>query len=1691
MIPAKFLEFIENTFQEEEKQVLIPCLLQDGRVLTALSNLEQNEEKDVNRLKTLENWKPVYFAFLLQDQNNWNRDLSTIIRNNLLKTGKDNLTIQAALNGEDSIDLVEAANTAVELLNLIHKIGWNEVEKEFLADFQFNPNAGLTAACLLGLVDVDAFIEKEISQSSDCEVKKMFCYGLLCNPIAEETLNKFIAKLIENLDQEEQIEILQFLGEEGRIQLSRLLIMNGLQSLDNSNSSGQKEALQKELNVLGKLNFLSDIHYLEGKHLESQNEIDQLIQKLDQLKLEAQKKKSSLVSINEERKYVPPQFKPYHYSWKDVPEVERSFYWKKPTDQTVEEFISAVEKETSYHSSDGKFFIQLAEIFHALGDYRRSIEYLKIAKILDSSNSEIDEKLVNACIEGHRWKAALPYICAGDSKEKGADLKSFYLESKQLLAEGNIAAVKQRLKGLTEAFTSTDAGILFEIGDLFLSSEEWEKAQNYFKSSIDTGIENYQAWINSYICLFKQNKKEEAELVLDQAIGTFYEQNGFYERLIAALLTCGEEDKGQSFIEKIDIENGDPDAVASIIQYLESKKYHEHAYDLASKAVHYFPLHADLGVQTARVYMENEEYDKAARRLDLVHDAKENDQEFILFRSLTALKSNVSTFPLGSLKVDDSTLTSILESIKRLPEGDYWRGLIEAQVLSLQEFHNKAVEKFKNLIFENSLSQHRNDLWRAQVGLAQTLMNVNQTETAITLLNEAVKAQPESLALYELLADAYRNKNLGEEAEATIKMAKNICLGEKKFTTWYVTQMLKLGKPEEIRSYFSKEAALHQASPEFLVEQLTFENRYGSPETTRKIIKDLVLLEKTSVKDLHIALEIAQASKYHDLSLNIIQKLQKIDQNDPESCILKACVYWNQGDHQAAIASLESFSEVKPWNVVRNALKVLSDPAGSNLADIYSIIESRASMETQFKELPEYINGILPEEWLNVFSSDDLWIEFLLLKTFEDTSEDNSKYLDSLFDLQAEQVSITAFQSICRWLRDGKNKDIDWVQLLNDLNKIKDIQNRKELTGIILNILLDNANEIAAASVINPLADESIDGKTILFAKARLLQRNKNTADAKESYQRALNMPVEIKTGSGLEESILSILANMPKWQADCAAELGDWQNAVSASIQSLNFSAYYTELKETGVDRIFNLALKEWSYKKIGVQKNLPEILQKKEFSHISDQFSSLSMELQDQYKFLQAFLKDEQVLSFEKTNDKTLSAVCLMISSSRQEQYDAVLQIMEQNNKNKNLPLIALGLFPEDKYGELIPAFHSVLSEYKKDPYLSAGMAVIFTTQKETDLAIDAYETALNILEDEPVWRTELAKLYEEKGEMQKALLHSEQAVALDPENQNNKKEYLEDLYALQNYEKVIEIFEANQQQFNGDEEIIRKAINAYFQIEEYRKALSFIQMKHVKDDLEMLLIQARIAEKLGSIPKAIEIIRDAYRIDPKSPEVIIELARIKSMQENDAFGLEIIEKALESNISSMELVLEKAAYLERVRGKKRAIDFLEGYLEKIQDPDFQVLNKYADLLEQNGKHDEALNMYERSIQVNESQAEVHKMIGVLSMKKGNLDKAIFHFDKAIHFEPKDKQVYLDMTDVLLSRRETQRAEKVIKMALENCREHYLIYEKASKVYNQLGDAEQAETYLRKAAALNPNDDDLREKLGILLAKRIFNKE
>lgn len=1699
MIPAEFLDLIENNFQEEERQVLAACLLQDKRVLNTLVQLEQREGKEVDRFKQLENWRPAYFAFVLKEPANWKYDLSEIVSRLKPETVPVPPQLPSAFfNGEEEFDLIQAAEIALGFFSILKSKKWSELEEEWLIDLHFNLNAGLVAACLLGLYNPHEFILENILTSTSLEIKKTFFYGLFCNPVPTSIQGTDCSEVLNLLGKEARTQFLQFLADAGKLSLADSFLKTQAQFTEKSPAKKASGTLQEELDELQELNYLANLQLFSGKEEESAAQLDSFLQKVENIKQKALEKQQNILAIKEEQEKglispIPPS---QIYEWKSIPAALHPVDLDPPDYQNIGSYLKEIEKKAQNHPKDSTFFLTLAELYHSLGDCQRSIHALKIARLLDPSDQDLNRRILDRYIEDHQWKAALQqYDESFKDKESTVDFTRFYLESKEILEKGDKTAVAQRLEGLPSGITSKDMESAKQIGNLYMELGEWEKAKDYFYRSISDETTDYTVWLDAFRCFHKLNQKTSADQILDQTADIFHERNGFYEQLVLALFDCGLEDQGLALIDKINVEHGNPEIIAAVVQHLMGKGSYECAYELALRAIKFYPLNPKLGLVTAQILMENDENEQANCYLDLATAEERKKPQFIVLESISSLKSKESTFPLGTQRLDLAELHFILQSLQKLPTDDYWKQLEEAEVQYLLDDTNQAIAGFKNLIFENSLGEKRRELWRAQVGLARAMLKIGQKETAITLLNEALLTQPKNVAIYELLADAYSNKNLSDEAVFTIQKARQICGKEKKFSAWFVDQMLKLGKPEEVRKYFNEEYASNQSSADFLVEKMKFEHQYGSTNEIQSIIHDLVLIDKATAKDLYAALKIAQEIRLPEESLKIIQKLQQTGQDDPESCILNASVFWNQGDKETALSYLNPLAKQGTWSRVCEGISLLADESDLQPQKVLDILQERPAIENQLQTLPASIYDILPEDWLNAFSSDDIWLKKITLASLENSNGPIDSDLLHVFSLyRANDVRLEGYRAIVSWLTEGDQSSQDWTGVLEDLNKISNKKQSKTFTGIILNILLDNGNEIAAAARINTMFADLLDEQNVLWAKARLLQRNNDCNEARILYEQGMKeFSDEGRENRDLDERILSKLKNLPIWKADCALEMGDWEKAGEGYFQGLNCPSYFSALKSKAMERLFKLALKEWSYKKIDVIRNLPHILERSEFRNLEESMQSLPSNSQKQYGVLHEFLLTGSIENYEDTSAGFLGAVSQVLSAYQSRNWASILSILEANSKEPDLPLLALSLFPKEHYQDLVGSFNDALFLNKKNPYLSAGLAKIFLAEQETDLAINALETAVEQLGDEASWRAQLAKLYEGKGDLQKAIVHSEQAVTLEPGNQESRKDYLDALYRNKNYSQIIAIFEKDRDQFTDEPQVLREVIDAYYQVGEFRKALSYMTMlkEAAKTDLELLLIQARIAEKLGSMPKAMELIREAYRIDPKSSEVIVELAKIKSLQESDEFGLEIIEKALESNIVDDQLVLEKVSYLEKIRGKKRAADFLEGYLEKSENLHCVLQNRYADLIYQLGNYEKSLQNYEKSAQLDDNQPLVHAMIGKLSMRKGNLDNAVFHLDKAIKQDAKVMDAYLDLSDALISRREEKRAEKVIKSALENCKEHYLIYEKASKVYNQLGDSEKAEAYLRKAAALNPSDENLREKLGIILANRIFDKK
>lgn len=1708
MIPAEFLKLIERFFDEEEQQVLVASLHQDSRILHALGRFLDLDDKQRERFTKLENWTPLYFGLIQKNDSFWKTDLSSLrVHDVQISDNEVSLDELAATNffPEDCVALSSAASYAVEIFNLAKKRSWQDLRKSVFRGIRFNKNIGLITACLMGLFPTgEEFISTFLDNDAGIELRKTVVYALFCNVQPEKILIERLQSIIRALDEESRIEMLQFLAQIGRGDKAQTLI-NYEKSIEHEEENqDDRLTLKQELVALQKSNYEADISMILRDKKTAAEKLERMLENCKSLESQILEK-IELLSVEEttlrdrNEKELTSTVKPY--DWKKVPQLKLMAVFEKPAFTDMDRYLLDLEESIVDFPENAKVHIAAAEFYSQLGDYSRSSNHLRLAHILDPEDNMIQRKLMDLYTKNDQREAALNLSREISGKNGNfSNLEPFFQELHFLLKNGDMDILHQKLAGFLSEAQIDSIEDSHRIAEVFVEMGNYEKAIPYFEKTITAGNTDFRVWIDLYECLKKIQQEEKANRILNEAIDLFIERKGFYAALANVLLKVGEDDQGLAYIEKIKIDESEPAELADIIKFLQQQKHYQYAYDLAVKASHQYPLHAKLGIEVVRVLMENGEFERARQLLKWIQDETKDNIDYLQLSILSGLNSSVSRFPLDSkISEEDNVLDSLHEKLMRLPDDSFLKGLIDAELHFVEKDNTKAIELYKQLILTNSISKNRSEIWRAQVGLAKAMMKAGQLETAITLLTEALREKKDCLALYDLLIEAYQDANLVNEAFETARTGYAACRKDAHIIHWYIHQLTTLGKMDEVKAYFEQEQNHLQSSPSFLIEKLSFVNKYGTPLETRRILDDLQALDNLSIQDQLKMIEVSEEVKYFDNSIKNLQKISGTSFPDMERRFIEVCVYWNKGEYETARHYLEEMPASQSWEGILSAIRYVMDYAEKkrlpSLTDINQVIANARSTQDRLASLTDTTQKVLPQEWKIALQSKSIWLQMVVQNLINGQFEDNEieQQLD-IFESYADDAIIRSELAICDWMISGNADRVDWLEILSSLDEIEIIEKRETLQGMILNIMMQGGSEIAVVDELNRVESLTSTNKTLLLAKARILQKNGNLSEAEDCFLKTDEVGKVNEEIQDAAQDITAQLASFHFWRAECAFDLGQWSKASLEYFADLPHTRKMRFISTRILERILELAWKEWSYQKIGFSQNIPTVLKTKELQQLDSYLNVLTPAEKKYYQKIIAYLQDEPSIFTEAKIDEGLIA-CLsaFIAAIQENDMDEVVRLVNSGSYQNELALSAITLIPEDMTTVLVPVIQNGIFHDKRNVYLYVGLAKILQIQGETRLAIDALETALSLLDDEPLLQIQLASLYEEEGEIKKAIVYSEQAIKNDPQNVKVIRTHLLNLITLKNYKAAIDHYEKNRIAFENDETIIKKIVIAYYQNEQYRKALDVMKLitKDPQNDMELVLIQSKIARKLGSYPKAMQLIRRAYELNSKEPEVIIELARIKTLQENEEFGLEIIEKALESNIHSDSLILEKVKYLKEGRSEKRAVDFLEAYLEKTAEPAFTVLNLFGQMQKERGESKKAMDAYERSLKNNDCQPEIHEQVGELYMMTGNLDIAVNHFDKAIKQNPSQMDAYLQLCEVFLKRREEKRAEKIITNALQDCEEHYLIYEKAAQVYNQLGNVDKSEEYLRKATAKNPGDEKLREKLGILIASRIFENK
>jgi tetratricopeptide (TPR) repeat protein len=392
----------------------------------------------------------------------------------------------------------------------------------------------------------------------------------------------------------------------------------------------------------------------------------------------------------------------------------------------------------------------------------------------------------------------------------------------------------------------------------------------------------------------------------------------------------------------------------------------------------------------------------------------------------------------------------------------------------------------------------------------------------------------------------------------------------------------------------------------------------------------------------------------------------------------------------------------------------------------------------------------------------------------------------------------------------------------------------------------------------------------------------------------------------------------------------------------------------------------------------------------------------------------------------------------------------------------------------------------------------------------ALEALHNALESWPDEPRWHAMAARLCLARGgpiDMANAVSHLEQATSLEPKFGPHFLALGRIYYAEGSLERAVQVFEQASQLAPEDPEIwlyLARALRGTGNLEQAASCAERA-VTYSPQQSEPLLLRGEIALETKNPRGAQSRAQAALRIQPDDPTGLFLLARALEALDQPGEALATLEKALPLADHPVEMLLVRARLLHRLQGQAAGLQALANLSERYpEDP--QVLSLMAEAQEESGQYEEAIKTAQRALQnmptynVIGSQPKgitapvthptgLHRILGRLLRRTGQLDQAIHHLSEAILLDPGQVESYLELGGTQLERRQNAQALQTFKKAITVAPQDPRPYYQAGLVLKESKDYLTAENMLRRAVSLDPNDLTTQRLLAAVVALNLVH--
>jgi len=1321
---------------------------------------------------------------------------------------------------------------------------------------------------------------------------------------------------------------------------------------------------------------------------------------------------------------------------------------------------------------------QSAKIAGKLGDRAGQLAHLEKLNFLDAHNENWRRELASAYLKNENWQAAF--------------------QAYQLLVNEFAACGETDLLGMAKSA---------------LKCGEYATAQEYAQKVLARSPENGQALAISGYAYQKQGNPEKAISLLDHAIevnsddcepwllrADLYAENGETAKSVNTLRSAStahpESDAIRVRLVKTLIENGQASEALSVInetqadvvsnkdlallklQAMKQLALPELAYT-AEQLYQLFPGDAEIRKEFVVAQLAKGNRNLVKNLLE--KETLSGDSALILAYCDAVLGEDYHRLhgKKFAVKKETEKAEALLHDVLLNDPSNVYARMLLAETMIHQGKTEKAFEFLSNLLGDPDV-QSSNWLSRIQAGFAWVAAFLEKFDLALGAAQSVVEMNPDWAGATQTLAEIDATSGEISDAVSAAETVLEIAPDVIESIEWFAEFMNGLDKADEAEKTLAEFAEKRSDKTAFLLKLAEYKLERNEKEAAGDIVSE-IKLSSGKIKNAELVRTAKVFNRLGDKTFSIECLTKRLD--NPETSAQNAMIdlagfHYANGKYQQA---LDIIAKAKNRFGAQQWIDLIEAETLHSSGNAQSALELLQRLDAANDHLPETDSlAFAPAQWVPLLQPQASTDSLIRSLAFESGEYQNALLTDGDYcDAADASVAIEAGYAL------GNNTSMQpWLGAQSEDERIYETA---FLAAQVAEILLDAGKVEIAAQVIKHGLE--------LFPQDRLLLTNAsrysnligdiNTADAlldqilplfphNEKYASAVSVCALrnlVKTASALNRWVEVLV-----WQQVLLRANAHNLAAIELSLQTLTRAlefALFTE--DMGVTSHFNYSQEQMQNIHGQLKTLLGELDAQK--NHFFDHWASRA----------RAALEPNQanIHSLALKTPEADDVAAMMLALHRAGQTGTALQLTNKFESDARVAFATAFCLKGTDPDKALTALKNARQSTSVLPWSNVLAHQLYAKAGENYSAINEMEEALQSWPQEPEWHVLTAACWQRTGDSQNAIHHLEQAEKILPGD--TRMNYLLGKAYLQAGEtrKSIEVLEASSKNAANHYETWETLAEAYFNAGEKEKSLQAAAKAASINGFSVrpAVLCARINLDNGDAKKALELAQSAVSHDEQDAESLVILAKAWMANGNKMQAMQALEKVAHAKNASVKVLIDQAQLVQQINGSASARVMLEA-LEQNYPENTEVLNLLAEAQLSCGDKAGAQTSALRSLKLQELQPKMQHFVGHLDLEAGHLDQAIHHFSQSIAQDPKDADVYMDLSEAYIQQRDFESALKTLDSAIDLAPEDIRPLISQANLLRNGKDYARAETRLRKAAEIAPNDLNIRRQLGAVIA-------